>query len=47
MPTYVETEDTKEKIDIAELTRRLEELVKEEGMLRNKIAEIVREIEVK
>ena len=47
VPTYVESEDVKEKIDITELTSRLENLVKEEEKLRNKIAEIVREIEVK
>ena len=47
MPTYVESKDVKEKIDITELTSRLENLVKEEEKLRNKIAEIVREIEVK
>ena len=47
VPTYVESEDTKEKIDIVELTSRLKDLVKEEENLRIKIAEIIREIEVK
>ena len=46
-PIYSKIEDVKEKIDITELTSRLENLVKEEEKLRNKIAEIVREIEVK
>lgn len=46
VPTYVESEDTKEKIDIVELTSRLKNLIKEEENLRIKIAEIIREIEV-
>ena len=47
VPTYVEGEDTKEKIDIVELSKKLEEVVKEEQELRNRISEIIREIEVK
>lgn len=47
VPTYVEGEDTKEKIDIVELSKKLEEVVKEEQELRDRISEIIREIEVK
>ena len=47
VPTYVEGEDTKEKIDIVELSKKLEEVVKEEQKLRDRISEIIREIEVK
>ena len=44
--TYVEVEDTREKIDINILNRDIEEIVKRQDDLRKAIDEIVAEIEV-
>ena len=44
--TYVEKEDTREKIDIVELNKQIEEIVAREQVLRDEIDKIVREIEV-
>ena len=44
--TYVEKEDTREKIDIVELNKQIEEIVTREQVLRDEIDKIVREIEV-
>lgn len=44
--TYVEAEDTREKIDIAKLNAELEEIVAREQVLRDEIAKIIAEIEV-
>ncbi len=43
--TYVEKEDTKEKIDIVELNKQIEEIVVREQVLRDEIDKIVKEIE--
>ena len=43
--TYVEQEDTREKIDIKELNRRIDEIVSREQVLRDEIAKVVSEIE--
>ena len=43
--TYVEKEDTREKIDIIELNKQIEEIVAREQVLRDEIKKIVREIE--
>ena len=43
--TYVEKEDTREKIDIVELNKQIEEIVAKEQVLRNEIDKIVKEIE--
>jgi type I restriction enzyme M protein len=43
--TYVEKEDTTEKVDIVELNTRLQEIVKKENQLRAEIDEIIKEIE--
>ena len=43
--TYVEKEDTREKIDIKELNRKLEETVRKENELRLAIDEIIKDIE--
>ncbi len=43
--TYVEAEDTREKIDIVKLNAEIEEIVAREETLRRGIAEIIREIE--
>jgi type I restriction enzyme M protein len=43
--TYVEKEDTTEKVDIVELNARLAEIVKKENELRAEIDEIIKEIE--
>ena len=43
--TYVEKEDTTEKVDIVELNARLQEIVKKENQLRAEIDEIIKEIE--
>lgn len=45
--TYVETEDTREKIDIKALNKEIEEIVKRQNELRKAIDEIVAEIGVK
>lgn len=44
--TYVEQEDTREKIDIVELNQRISEIVKREEVLRSEIDKIIAEIEV-
>ena len=43
--TYVEKEDTREKIDIVELNKQIEEIVAREQVLRDEIKKIVKEIE--
>ena len=44
--TYVEQKDTREKVDIAVLNARIEEIVAREQVLREEIAKIIAEIEV-
>lgn len=44
--TYVEPEDTREKIDIAKLNAEIAEIVKREDVLRAEIDKIIAEIEV-
>lgn len=44
--TYVEAEDTREKIDIVKLNAEIEEMVKREDELREAIRNIIEEIEV-
>ena len=44
--TYVEAEDTREKIDIVKLNAEIEQIVAREQVLRDKIAKIIAEIEV-
>ena len=44
--TYVEVEDTREKIDIKKLNAEIEEIVKRENELREAIRNIIEEIEV-
>lgn len=44
--TYVEQEDTREKIDIVKLNKHIADIVEREQVLRNKIDEIIAEIEV-
>lgn len=44
--TYVEKEDTREKIDIVELNKEIEEIVSRENVLRDEINKIISEIEV-
>lgn len=44
--TYVEQEDTREKIDIKVLNKQIEEIVKREDALRKEIDKIIKEIEV-
>lgn len=44
--TYVEIEDTREKIDIKVLNKEIKEIVKRQDELRKAIDEIVTEIEV-
>ena len=44
--TYVEKEDTREKIDIVELNKKIEEIVTREQVLRDEIDKIVKEIEI-
>lgn len=43
--TYVEKEDTREKIDIVELNKQIEEIVAKEQVLRDEIDKIVKDIE--
>ena len=43
--TYVEQEDTSEKIDIAELNAQIAEIVAKENTLRAEIDKIIKEIE--
>ena len=44
--TYVEAEDTREKIDIVALNAEIEQIVAREQVLRDEIAKIIAEIEV-
>ena len=44
--TYVEKEDTREKIDIVELNKEIDEIVARENVLRDEIKKIISEIEV-
>ena len=44
--TYVEAEDTREKIDIVKLNAEIEEIVARQQVLRDEIAKIIAEIEV-
>ncbi|MDD2214561.1 MAG: N-6 DNA methylase, partial [Oscillospiraceae bacterium] len=44
--TYVEQEDTREKVDIVALNKEIEEIVAREQVLREEIAKIIAEIEV-
>ena len=44
--TYVEKEDTREKIDIAQLNKEIDEIVAKEQILRDEIKKIISEIEV-
>jgi type I restriction enzyme M protein len=44
--TYVEAEDTREKIDIKKLNAEIDEIVAREAILRAEIDAIIREIEV-
>ena len=44
--TYVETEDTREKIDIVKLNAQIKEIVAREQVLRDEIDKIIAEIEV-
>jgi len=43
--TYVEKEDTREKIDIVELNKEIDEIVARENILRDEINKIISEIE--
>lgn len=43
--TYVEAEDTREKVDIKELNARIAEIVARENVLRAEIDKIIAEIE--
>lgn len=43
--TYVEAEDTREKVDIKELNARIAEIVAREAVLRAEIDKIIAEIE--
>ena len=44
--TYVEKEDTREKVDIVELNKEIDEIVAREQILRDEIKKIISEIEV-
>ena len=44
--TYVEQEDTREKIDIVKLNAEIKEIVAREQVLRDEIDKIIAEIEV-
>ena len=44
--TYVEAEDTREKIDIVKLNAEIKEIVAREQILRDEIDKIIAEIEV-
>ena len=44
--TYVEQEDTREKVDIAALNKEIAEIVARERVLRDEIDKIIAEIEV-
>ena len=42
--TYVEQEDTREKVDIVELNARIEQIVAHENELRAQIDDIIKEL---
>lgn len=44
--TYVETKDTREKIDIVKLNAEIKEIVAREQVLRDEIDKIIAEVEV-
>ena len=44
--TYVEKEDTREKIDIVELNKEIDEIEAREQILRDEIKKFISEIEV-
>ena len=44
--TYVELEDTREKVDIGVLNKEIDEIVEREQVLRDEIKKIISEIEV-
>ena len=44
--TYIEKEDTREKIDIVKLNKEIEEIVEKENKLRIEISKLISEIEV-
>lgn len=44
--TYVEQEDTREKVDIVKLNAELAEIVERENVLRAEIDRIIKEIEI-
>lgn len=44
--TYVEQEDTREKVDIVELNKKISRIVEKETLLRDEIDKIIKEIEV-
>ena len=44
--TYIEKESTLETIDIAELNKKIDEIVSREQILRDEIKQIISEIEV-
>ena len=44
--TYVEAEDTREKVNIVKLNAEIEAIVEREQVLRDEIAKIIAEIEV-
>lgn len=46
VPNYVEAEDNREKIDIAQLNSEIREIVAKEEKLRDEIEKIIKEIEV-
>ncbi len=43
--TYVEPEDTREHVDIAELNRRVAQIVEHEQQLRDELDAIIKELE--
>ena len=43
--TYVEKEDTREKIDVDDLNKKIDEIVEKEQMIREEISKIISEIE--
>ena len=45
MNTYVQTEDTREIVDIVELNKAIEEIVAKQNMLRTSISSIVKDLE--
>ena len=43
--TYVEAEDTREKIDIVKLNKEIDKIVERENVLRTEIDKIIKEID--